>query len=89
MSTDVSTTATGTRGGAGAIELDGVAQRYVTDSGDIVHALDTTDLRIEPGEFVCVVGPSGCGKTTLLQMLGGFLTPSEGTVRVEDRKSVV
>lgn len=69
-------------GSAGAIELDGVAQRYVTDSGDIVHALATTDLRIEPGEFVSVVGPSGCGKTTLLQMLAGFLTPTEGQVRV-------
>lgn len=64
------------------IELDGVAQRYVTDAGDIVHALDTTDLTIEPGEFVCVVGPSGCGKTTMLQMLAGFLQPSEGVVRV-------
>lgn len=66
----------------GAIELDDIAQRYVTDSGDIVHALDTTNLRIEPGEFVCVVGPSGCGKTTLLQMLAGFLTPTQGQVRV-------
>ena len=61
------------------VALDGVSQRFVTDSGEVVHALDETDLQIPEGQFVCVVGPSGCGKTTLLKILAGFLAPTGGT----------
>lgn len=63
---------------APVVALDGVSQRFVTDSGDVVHALDDTDLQIPEGQFVCVVGPSGCGKTTLLKILAGFLAPTGG-----------
>ncbi|MEU6585557.1 ABC transporter ATP-binding protein [Nocardia sp. NPDC046763] len=59
----------------------GVSKTYETPSGSTV-ALSPTDLIIEPGEFVSIVGPSGCGKTTLLQLLGGFLEPSDGTLLV-------
>ena len=45
-------------------------------------AIAGVDLVIEPGEFVCLVGPSGCGKTTLLKLIGGFFTPSEGRVLI-------
>ena len=38
------------------------------------------NLDIYENEFVTLLGPSGCGKTTLLRILGGFLTPSEGKV---------
>ena len=47
-----------------------------------VRALDRIDLTIEPGQFVCLAGPSGCGKTTLLRLVAGFMTPSQGEVRV-------
>lgn len=63
--------------------LDRVSHRYVTDAGDVVHALDETTLTIEAGQFVCVVGPSGCGKTTLLKILAGFVRPTGGTARVD------
>ena len=46
--------------------------------GQIV--LKGIDLDIYENEFVTLLGPSGCGKTTLLRILGGFLTPTEGTV---------
>lgn len=38
------------------------------------------NLDIYENEFVTLLGPSGCGKTTLLRILGGFLTPTEGEV---------
>ena len=38
------------------------------------------NLDIYENEFVTLLGPSGCGKTTLLRILGGFLTQSEGQV---------
>ncbi|MFC7457728.1 ABC transporter ATP-binding protein [Brachybacterium sp. GCM10030267] len=68
------------------VSLDGVSQRYVTDSGDVVHALAETDLTIPEGEFICVVGPSGCGKTTLLKILAGFLEPTGGAAHYRGKQ---
>jgi putative ABC transport system ATP-binding protein len=49
-----------------------------------VHALNGVDLAFREGEFTCIVGPSGSGKTTMLNMLGGLDTPSEGNIRIGD-----
>jgi taurine transport system ATP-binding protein len=62
--------------------LRGVGHRYRRQGGDAVQALAGVDLDVPAGEFVAVVGPSGCGKTTLLQILAGFLSPTEGDVSV-------
>ncbi|UYM07786.1 ABC transporter ATP-binding protein [Solicola gregarius] len=59
------------------VAIEHVSHWYETNAENI-QALSDIDLRVEPGEFVCIVGASGCGKTTLLQMLAGFLTPTEG-----------
>lgn len=61
----------------GRVSLSQVAMRF----GDFT-AIQPTSLEIESGEFFSFLGPSGCGKTTLLNMISGFLTPSEGVVAI-------
>ncbi|GHD63710.1 ABC transporter ATP-binding protein [Jeongeupia chitinilytica] len=68
---------------AGRIALDQVSIR-VGNGKDAFTAVDRIDLDIAPGEFVCLLGPSGCGKSTLLGALAGHLTPSAGTLRIND-----
>jgi NitT/TauT family transport system ATP-binding protein len=48
-----------------------------------VEVLHGIDLDVAEGEFVCVLGPSGCGKSTLLNIVGGFLQPTAGEVRID------
>jgi spermidine/putrescine transport system ATP-binding protein len=60
--------------GAG-IELRGVSKRYGANI-----ALRELQLEISDGEFFCLLGPSGCGKTTTLNLIGGFVAPTEGTI---------
>jgi putative ABC transport system ATP-binding protein len=51
-----------------------------------VHAVRDVSFATQPGDFIAIVGPSGSGKTTLLAMIGGLLTPSGGSIRVNDRE---
>src|SRR3954463_6823630 len=58
--------------------FDPFANRTVTAIRDI-------SLTVDAGDFVSVVGPSGCGKTTMLNTIAGFLAPTAGRIRVDDR----
>jgi spermidine/putrescine ABC transporter ATP-binding subunit len=46
-------------------------------------AVDNVSLTVTEGEFFALLGPSGCGKTTLLRMLAGFETPTEGRILID------
>ena len=65
-----------------AIEIAGLRKEYAGAQGRVL-ALDSIDLRVAPGEFVCIVGPSGCGKSTLLRILAGLDTQTGGTIKIE------
>ena len=57
------------------IEFRGVTKRF----GDFV-AIDDLSINIYEREFFALLGPSGCGKTTMMRMLAGFESPTEGTI---------
>lgn len=65
-----------------AISLDRIEKWFGTRDGP-VHALSSTDLSVNQGEFVVLLGPSGCGKTTLLRMIGGLLPPTDGHLAID------
>jgi len=54
------------------------------DGPTAVSALESISLTVEEHEFVSIVGPSGCGKSTLLYLVGGFLRPTDGEIRLRD-----
>jgi NitT/TauT family transport system ATP-binding protein len=60
--------------------LQGVSKVFEGSGQSRLAALQPLDLDIRPGEFLTIIGPSGCGKTTLLNLLGGFVRPTTGSV---------
>ncbi len=48
-----------------------------------VQAVDQVSFDIPPGSFFSILGPSGCGKTTLMRMIAGFESPSNGDIRIK------
>ena len=64
--------ADGRRSGAARRSRSPACARNTSAARARVLALDDIDLRVAPGEFLCIVGPSGCGKSTLLRILAGL-----------------
>ncbi len=65
------------------LEIDHLLKKF-----GAVTAVDSVELTVTDGEFVCILGPSGCGKSTLLRMIAGFEQPTSGDIRI-DGDSVV
>ena len=59
------------------IDINGVSKRFGEKT-----ALDDINLYVRKGEFMTILGPSGCGKTTLLRLLAGFETATEGIIKI-------
>lgn len=55
------------------------------DYGTGKPAMNDVSLEIRDGGFLALLGPSGCGKTTVLRMIAGFETPSDGSILLGDR----
>lgn len=65
------------------IELTGISKSFGP-----VHALNGVDLAVSEGELVTLIGPSGCGKTTLLRIVAGLETPTNGRVAIHGRTPI-
>lgn len=66
------------------LDLRGVSKQFELQ-GQRIEALRDADLRVRPGEFVCLIGASGCGKSTLLRIVAGFETATRGAALMWDR----
>lgn len=64
-----------------AVKIDEVTHWFPSSQSTHV-ALESINLHVPKGQFLCLVGPSGCGKTTLLNMISGSLTPERGKIEV-------
>jgi ATP-binding cassette subfamily B protein len=64
----------------GEIEFRSVGHTF---TGAARPAVTGIDLLVRPGETVAIVGPSGAGKSTVLNLLLGFLRPTEGRIRLD------
>jgi len=54
--------------------------KYFSHDSHRLKALGGVNLKVEAGDFVCLVGPSGCGKSTFLRIVAGLEAPDEGQI---------
>ncbi len=66
----------------GTVEFNNVNYRYPNAKERIIKDLSFT---VEPGECVAFVGASGSGKSTIMNMIIGFLQPTEGEVKIDGK----
>src|SRR5712692_1878254 len=68
------------------LEVAGVRKVFQPEDGrEPVVAVERFDLTVGDGEFVCLLGPSACGKTTLLNIVAGFVKPTEARVSLDGK----
>ena len=73
--------------GVSDLHVRNVTQRFRSKLGE-VHAVDDVSFSVAQGKFVGLVGPSGCGKSSLLLMMAGLLTPTEGKILLGNEEIV-
>lgn len=66
----------------GRVDFNSVSYRYPESDRAVIEQFD---LHVEPGECIAVVGSSGSGKSTLMNMIIGFLKPSDGCIEVDGK----
>ena len=65
-------------------ESNNIVKSFSHD-GYEVKALDGINLKVEAGDFVCLVGPSGCGKSTFLRIAAGLEVPDKGEIKFDGK----
>ena len=65
------------------LEVEGVTLQYKTKE-HLVTATYRIDFQVYQSDRFVILGPSGCGKSTLLKAVGGYMTPTEGTMRLNN-----
>ncbi len=65
------------------LELKNISYTYQPNTPNESTALDNVSLKINDGEFIGIIGHTGSGKSTLVQLLCGLLTPTEGAVLID------
>ena len=68
------------------LSIDKLSMRFDLPNGGSVQALKDVSLNLKAGELMSVLGPSGCGKTTLLNIVAGFLAPTEGKMELNEKQ---
>ena len=66
-----------------SIEIESLSYTYMEDTPLSHTALHDVTLMIREGAFTAIAGETGAGKSTLMQLIGGLLTPTAGAVRVD------
>lgn len=69
------------------LEISDISFSFTTER-ESVHVLDRLSLDVAKGEFISVIGPSGSGKSTLFHLIGGLLTPNEGSIILNGKNIV-
>jgi len=67
------------------LDVRGVTMQYKTQA-HLITATYRVSFNVLQGDRFVVVGPSGCGKSTLLKAVGGYLTPTEGEIRLKGER---
>ncbi len=67
------------------LQIENISMRFDLPNGGHVQALKDVTLNLKQGELMSVLGPSGCGKTTLLNIVAGFLAPTEGKIVLNEQ----
>ncbi len=57
----------------------------VTKRFSKITAIDSLNLDVRDGEYICVLGPTGSGKTTLLRLIAGNIKPDEGEIYIDGK----
>jgi len=70
------------------IVIDNVTKIFGAASAEPFTAIEDFDFNVKDQEFISVVGPSGCGKTTLMRMVAGLESITDGEIRVADKPVV-